>query len=203
MELADPGITTEPREFTASQSRLAGIFTICCSPKNASAALDVCVASSIAAAARGDAAQAAFDRKLPHFRNEIGTIEATEHLNTNRSPSAAVDPAVTRTLQYAADIASSQNRREMSAKSLHRRWFCMKSKSLEQPRPARSCRIPQREQSGSSQASLTELCTTGNTSLLSTAGQATTTSTTLKLTQQYQTTAMTLSPCASYAYESV
>ena len=55
------------------------------------------------------------------------------------------------------------------------------------------CRIPQREQSGSSQASLTELCTTGDMSWLSTAGPATTTSTTLRLTQQYQTT-MTWSP---------
>ena len=54
----------------------------------------------------------------------------------------------------------------------------MKSKSLshdgEQPWPARSCRIPHREQSGS--ASLTEICTTRDTSLLSTAGRATTTS---------------------------
>ena len=74
----------------------------------------------------------------------------------------------------------------------------MKSKSLsydgEQPRPARSCRIPQRGQSGSSQAPLTELCTTGDMSLLSTVGPANTTSTTLRLTQQYQTTAMTVSP---------
>ena len=39
-----------------------------------SAALDVCVASPIAAAARGGAAQAAFDRKLSHHRNEIGEL---------------------------------------------------------------------------------------------------------------------------------
>ena len=31
-------------------------------------------------------------------------------------------PAVTRTLQYAADIASSRNGQHLSAKSLHRRW---------------------------------------------------------------------------------
>ena len=65
MKLADPGITTEPRGLTASQSRPADIFTTAAVPRR-SAALDVCVASSIAAAARGDAAQAAFDRKLSH-----------------------------------------------------------------------------------------------------------------------------------------
>ena len=41
-----------------------------------SAALDVCVASSIAAAARGDAAQAAFDRNLTHYSNEIGELNS-------------------------------------------------------------------------------------------------------------------------------
>ena len=52
----------------------------------------------------------------------------------------------------------------------------------------------QRGQSGSPQASLTEPCTTGDTSPLSTAGPATTTSTTLRLTQQYLTATVTLSP---------
>ena len=47
---------------TASQSRPADTFTTAADPVR-SAALDVCVASSIAAAARGDAAQAAFDRE--------------------------------------------------------------------------------------------------------------------------------------------
>ena len=51
MKLADPGITTEPRGLTASQSRPADIFTIDAVPGR-SAALDVCVTSSIAAAAR-------------------------------------------------------------------------------------------------------------------------------------------------------
>ena len=73
MELADPGITTKPRGLTASQSRPADISTAAAVPGR-SAALDVCVASSIAAAARGDAAQAAFDRKLSHYRNEIGEL---------------------------------------------------------------------------------------------------------------------------------
>ena len=65
-----------------------------------------------------------------------------------------------------------------------------------QPWLAQSCRILQPEQRGSSQALLTELCTTGDTSLLSTAGPVTTTSPTLRLTQQDQTMTTTspLSP---------
>ena len=53
MKLTDPGITTEPRGLAASQSRPADIFAAAVFPGR-SAALDVCVASSIAAAARGD-----------------------------------------------------------------------------------------------------------------------------------------------------
>ena len=45
-----------------------------------------------------------------------------------------------------------------------------------------------REQSGSSLASLTEPCTIGDTFLLLSAGPATMTSLTLRLTQQYNTT---------------
>ena len=46
-----PGITTEPRGLTASQSRPAEILTTAAVP-GGSAALDVCVASTTAAAAR-------------------------------------------------------------------------------------------------------------------------------------------------------
>ena len=101
-----------------------------------SAALDVCVASSIAAAARGDAAQAAFDRKLSQYRNEIG---------------------------------------ELRQQNIHYAQFS---------------RIFQREQSGSSQASVTESCTTGDMSQPSTAGLGCTTltSTVPTLTQHFQTT---------------
>ena len=50
--------------------RPADIFTTAAVPGR-SAALDVCVPSSIAAAARGDDAQAAFDRKLSWYKDEI------------------------------------------------------------------------------------------------------------------------------------
>ena len=115
--LADPGITTQPRGLTSTQSRLADLFATSAVPGR-SAALDVCVASPDAAAARGDAAQAAFDRhEIPDLRNQgihcqplVWTADGRPH------------PAVTRTLQYAADIASSRNGQQMSAKSLqHRR----------------------------------------------------------------------------------
>ena len=60
LKLADPGITTEPRGLTATQSRPADLLSTAAVPGR-SAALDVCVASPKEAAAREDAAQAAFD----------------------------------------------------------------------------------------------------------------------------------------------
>ena len=123
MKLADLGITTEPRGLTASQPRpadtlpTAAVQRTQCGP-------DVCVVSSIAAAAREDAAQAAFDRKLSHCRNEIG--ELRQQGMQGRPLVWTADwrphPAVCRTLQHAVDIASSRNGKQMSAKSLHRRW---------------------------------------------------------------------------------
>ena len=67
-KIADPGVTKEPRGLTERTSSPSDI-----SPPLLSfvAALDVCVASSNASAARGDAAQAAFDRKTFYCRREI------------------------------------------------------------------------------------------------------------------------------------
>ena len=123
MKLADPGISTEPRGLTASQSRSADIFTTASVPGR-SAALDVSVASSVAAAARGDATQVAFDRKLSIYRDEI--VELRQQGIHCRPLIWTADgrphPAVIRALQYAADIASSRNGQQMPAKSLQRRW---------------------------------------------------------------------------------
>ena len=82
------------------------------------------MASSMAAAARGDAARATSDRKLTHYRNEIGELRQQ---NIHYRPlvwtaDGRPHPAVTRTLQYAADIASNRNGQHQSAKSLRRRW---------------------------------------------------------------------------------
>ena len=82
LKLSDPGISTEPRGLTATQSRLADIFTAAAVPGR-SAALEVCVASPNAAAARVDAAQASLDRKLSDYRNEIPDL---------RNQAFAVDP---------------------------------------------------------------------------------------------------------------
>ena len=91
MKLADPGITAEPR-LTASQSNLADIFTTA-AVLGRSAALDVCVASSIAAAARGDAAQAAFDRttdmKSENSDSCVRRIEESDQSSSTQSNSTA------------------------------------------------------------------------------------------------------------------
>ena len=96
-----------------------------CCQRTQRAALDMCVASSIAAAARGGAAQAAFDRELTHYRNEFGELrQQSIHCRPRKSGQwmGGPHPAVTRTLQCAADIASSRNGQQMSAKSLQSRW---------------------------------------------------------------------------------
>ena len=111
MKLADPGITTEPRGLTASQSRPADIFT------TAGAALDVCVASSIAAAARGGAAQAAFDRKTFAFQaTECSLPVASVDSGRTAAPSRHSDASVRGRHRF------QPKRRQMSPKSLHRRW---------------------------------------------------------------------------------
>ena len=88
LRLADPGIIAE-------QSRLSDIFT------------DVCVASSNAAAARGDAPQAAFDRKTSHHSREI-TARLAQGIVYHPlvwTADGRPHPAVTRTPQFAPDIA--------------------------------------------------------------------------------------------------
>ena len=87
------------------------------------AALDLSVASPNAAAARGDAAQAAFYRKLSNYRQEIPDLrnQGIHYRPLVWTADGGPRPAVTRTLQYAADVASSRNSQQMSAKSLQRR----------------------------------------------------------------------------------
>ena len=72
LKLADPGITMEPRGLTEAPSRPADLLTDAAVPGR-SAAPDVRAPPSPsppnAAVARGDAAQAAFDRKLSYYRH--------------------------------------------------------------------------------------------------------------------------------------
>ena len=70
------------------------------------------------AAARGNAAQAVFHRKTAHYRREIPDLRVPAIVSR---PLVRTDgrphPAVTRSLQYAADIASSRNGQQMSAEA--------------------------------------------------------------------------------------
>ena len=71
IKLADPG--TQGASLLRNPGRL--IFSLpLLSPDAVRPWTCVCVATSIAAAARGDAAQAAFDRKLSHHWNQIGEL---------------------------------------------------------------------------------------------------------------------------------
>ena len=110
LTLADPGIT---QNLEASQKR-------CCARTERSG----CVVASPKAAARGDAAHAAFERKLRHCRKEI--LELLSEGVLYRPPVWTVDwrlhLASIRTLQYAADIASSRDGQQMSDKSLQHGW---------------------------------------------------------------------------------
>ena len=87
LKLADQGITTEPRGPTETQSTPADLFAAG-AVSGRSAALDVCVAPPDAAAARGDAGQAAFDRKRTYCRQEIPDL---------RNPGIHHRPAATAT----------------------------------------------------------------------------------------------------------
>ena len=146
MKLADPGITTEPWELTASRSRPADIFTTTV-VLGRSAALDVCVASSVDSARGRHCLQS--ERAVPVCGIPSSQVET-------RNPNRSLAPE--------GSCGSRSSPESFSASSV-----------------------------ALSQASLTELCTTGDMSPLSTAGLATTTSTTQRLTQPYQTT-MTLCP---------
>ena len=97
-------------------------------------------------------------------------------------------PIVTRTLQYAADIVSSRNGQHLFGEITPIAGGSMKIRiafptTEGQPWLARSCQTVQREQSGSSQALWTEVSATGDMSR-----PVTTTSLTLRLTQQCGTT---------------
>ena len=123
IKIEDPSITTKPRGITATHSRPADLFTAA-AVAGRSATVDVCVASPTAAAARGDAAQAAFDRKLSNYRHEILDLRNQGILCRLLVWTADGRPhtAVTRTLHCAADIASSRNGQQMLAKALQDRW---------------------------------------------------------------------------------
>ena len=66
--------------------------------------------------------QAAFDRKTSHYRREISDLQWIVRRSLVWTADGPPHPAVTRTLQYAADIASCGNEQHMSAQALQHRW---------------------------------------------------------------------------------
>ena len=123
LRIADPSVTTEPRGLTTTQARPADILTIAAVPGR-SAALDVCIASPNAAAAQGDAAEAAFRRKLRHYRNVIPELAAAGIVFRPLiwTADGRPHPAAVRTLRYAADQAVVRAGGTGDAASLLRRW---------------------------------------------------------------------------------
>ena len=121
--LADPGVTTEPRGLTSTQARPADIFTTAAVPGR-SAALDVCIASPNAAAAQGDAAEAAFRRKLRHYRNVIPELRraGVAFRPLIWTADARPHPASVRTLRYAAEVAASRHGGLEGRPAMLRRW---------------------------------------------------------------------------------
>ena len=123
LKLADPAVTTEPRGLTSTTSRPADIFTTAAVPGRG-AALDVCVASPNAAAAMGDAAEAAFRRKLRRYRREIQELSAAgiAFRPLVWTADGRPHPAAIRTLRFAADIAVTRNGQQATAGMLVSRW---------------------------------------------------------------------------------
>ena len=123
LKLADPAVTTEPQGLTSTTSRPADILTAAAVPGR-SAALDVCVASPNAAAAAGDAAEAAFKRKLRRYRREIPQLRAAGIVYRPLvwTADGRPHPAVTRTLAFAAELAATRSSQEVSAQALRARW---------------------------------------------------------------------------------
>ena len=123
LKLADPTTTTEPRGLTTTQSRPADILTNAAVPGR-SAALDVCVAAPSASRAAGDAAEAAFRRKLRRYRREIPQLAAAGIVfrpmvwTANGRP----HPVVTRTLAFAAEVAANRSERDVEPGALLSRW---------------------------------------------------------------------------------
>ena len=122
LKLADAGVSTEPQGLTTTQDRPADILTTAAVPGR-SAALDVCVASPNAAGAGGDAAEAAFRRKLRRYRRAIPELAAAGIAFRPMiwTADGRPHPAATRTLTFAAELATRRSG-QGTAKTMLRRW---------------------------------------------------------------------------------
>jgi hypothetical protein len=100
--------------------------------------LDVCVASPNAAAAAGDAAEAAFKRKLRRYWREIPQLLAAGIVFRPLvwPADGRPHPAVTRTLVFASEQATSRCEHNTSARQLRARWRHDIQVALQQRRAA-------------------------------------------------------------------
>ena len=123
LRLADAAVTTEPKGLASNMARPADILTTAAVPGRR-AALDVCVSSPNAAAAGGDAAQSAFDRKMDKYKDilpelkEAGVVFRPMIWTADARP----HPAATRTLKYAASIAVRKCHAQTKEADLVSRW---------------------------------------------------------------------------------
>ena len=121
--MADSSLQTEVRGLTDTHLRPADILTTAAVPGR-SAALDVCIASSSAAAAHGDACEAAFRRKLQHYRDIIPQLAEAEIAFRPMvwTADGRPHPAVVRTLRFAAKLAASRANNDTTAAAILGRW---------------------------------------------------------------------------------
>ena len=123
--LADPAVTTEPKDLTSTSDRPADILTLAAVPGR-SAALDICVTSPNAASARGDAATSAFQRKLARYKR-TGTIAELGRAGIAFKPmiwtaDGRPHPAAMRCLRFAATAAANKAGVGAAAPQLLSRW---------------------------------------------------------------------------------
>ena len=123
LRAADPGLTTEPAGLTDTEDRPADILTTAATAGR-SAALDLCVTSPNAAAAAGDAANAAFLRKRHRYRHILPQLERAGILYRPMvwTADGRPHPAATRTLRYAAERAVVKGGRATSVAAYLSRW---------------------------------------------------------------------------------
>jgi hypothetical protein len=123
LRLADSAVKTEPRGLTSTNTRPADIFTNAAVPGRC-AALDVCVASPNASAAGDDAAEAAFKRKLNHYKDIIPELHRARISFRPMiwTADGRPHPAVTRTLRFAAERAARKSPSDEQPKAIVARW---------------------------------------------------------------------------------
>lgn len=121
--VADPTVTTEPQGLTSTSDRPADIFTNA-AVAGRSAALDVCITSPNAASAGGDAAAAAYRRKLRRYRRAIREMwrAGIAFRPLIWTADARPHPAVVRTLRFAAEIAARRSGSEAPSAAMLGRW---------------------------------------------------------------------------------